>query len=74
MKRKKSKVKESIKCPFCNNQRVHRIHRNLHLRSIPFSELYECSACRGEFLTVFGFVKFKIDTGYSGLINLMNRA
>lgn len=70
MKIKHSKTKPEVKCPFCDNQKFHRVHRTILMKAIPFSKRYECSRCRGEFLTVFGFLKFKIDMGNSRLINL----
>ena len=66
------KKETNTQCPFCQCSENRRVRRHLWMKFIPASKAYECSVCRGEFLTILGIFKIKVNAGYSKLINLQN--
>lgn len=65
---------ENAACPYCGNEKVNRIRRHSWMRIIPFSELYDCPRCRGEFMIVLSLIRVNISYGLSKLININSSA
>ena len=62
-------MKKEIFCPFCNSKKVVRIHRSKEIRLIPYSKLYECRSCNGEFVTVLNMIKLKFTEDQPELVS-----